>query len=128
MDDPYGVDIEACRGRQRRLLEGVEPLDVDLIVLTRRESVQWLTGVHVRAPFERIAATTPAGHVTLVLPDRQLSEASAADEVLGYEAKWHSTTRDQQRAASSAVLQAKMAAAPQRVACEFESFSPHLLL
>ena len=128
MDDPYGVDIEACRGRQRRLLEAAEPLDVDLIVLSRRESVQWLTGVHVRAPFEPIAALTHSGHVTLVLPERQVNEPNAADERLGYEAKWHSTTRDAQRAASSGVLQKKMAVAPQRVACEFEAFSPHLLL
>jgi Xaa-Pro aminopeptidase len=48
--------------------------------------------------------------------------------VLGYEAKWHSTTRDEQRAASSAVLQEKLVATPRRVACEFEAFSPHLLL
>ena len=59
--DPYAVDLEACRGRQRRLLEAVEPLGVDLTVLTRRESVQWLTGAHVRAPFEPIAAMTPPG-------------------------------------------------------------------
>jgi Xaa-Pro aminopeptidase len=128
MDDPYGVDIEACRGRQRRLLEAVEPLDVDLIVLSRRESVQWLTGVHVRAPFEPIAALMHSGHVTLVLPERQLNEPNAADEQLGYEAKWHSTTRGDQRAASSASLQTHMKAAPSRVACEFEAFSPHLLL
>jgi Xaa-Pro aminopeptidase len=109
-------------------LEAVEPLGVDLIVLTRRESVQWLTGVHVRAPFEPIAAMTNAGKLTLVLPQRQASQPAAADDVLGYEAKWHSTTRDEQRAASAAALQAKLAAAPHRVACEFESFSPHLLL
>jgi Xaa-Pro aminopeptidase len=69
-----------------------------------------------------------SGHVTLVLPERQAGEPAAADEVLGYEAKWHSTTRDEQRAASSAVLQAKLSAAPRRAACEFEAFSPHLLL
>jgi hypothetical protein len=49
--DPYAIDLEACRGRQRRLLEAVEPLEVDLILLTRRESVQWLTGVRVPEPF-----------------------------------------------------------------------------
>lgn len=126
--DPYAVDIAACRGRQRRLLEAVEPLGVELTVLSRRESVQWLTGVHVRAPFEPIAAMTPEGHVTLVLPERQLDGAAAVDEVVAYEAKWHSTTRDEQRAASSAVLQAKLIAVPKRAACEFEAFAPHLFL
>src|SRR5688572_11971291 len=105
--DPYGVDLDACRGRQRRLLEAVESLDVDLTVLSRRESVQWLTGAHVRPPFEPLAAIRADGHVTLVVPERQLGTA-AADTLLGYEGKWLSTMRDEQRAASSAMLQEKL--------------------
>jgi Xaa-Pro dipeptidase len=84
--------------------------------------------VHVRAPFEPIAAIDADGRVTLVVPDRQVAGAAAADDVLGYEAKWHSTTRDEQRAASSAVLQAKLPSAPKRAACEFEAFCPQLFL
>jgi Xaa-Pro dipeptidase len=126
--DPYAVDIEACRGRQRRLLEAIEPLHTDVTVLTRRESVQWLTGAHVCAPFEPIAILRPDGHVTLVLPERQIGETAAADDVIGYEAKWHSTTRDEQRAASSAVVPNTLVAAPKQVACEFEAFAPQLLL
>jgi Xaa-Pro aminopeptidase len=124
----YEVDVEACRGRQRRLLEAVEPLEVDLIVLSRRESVQWLTGAHIRAPFEPLAAMRPDGHVTLVLPERQQGAVVAADEVVGYEAKWHSTTRDQQRAASAEVLVEKLRGRPKQAACEFEAFSPQLFL
>jgi len=126
--DPFAIDIEACRGRQRRLLEAVEPLGVDLVLLTRRESVQWATGAFVRAPFEPIAAITSAGRATLVLPDRQIETPAAADDVVGYEAKWYSTTRDEQRAASSAALQTKMAGKPKRVACEFEAFATNLCL
>lgn len=126
--DPFAVDVEACRGRQRRLLEAVEPLGMDLTVLSRRESVQWLTGAHVRGPFESLAAVTGDGRVTLVVPERQLGDLVAADEILGYEAKWHSTTRDEQRAASSAVLESKIMVKPERVGCEFEAFSPSLVL
>ncbi len=126
--DPFAVDIEACRGRQRRLLDAIEPLDADLAVLTRRESIQWLTGAYVRAPFEPIALLTPDGHVTLVLPVSQTHDTVAADEILGYESKWHSTTRDEQRAASTAVVLEKFGMAPKRVACEFEAFAPQLLL
>lgn len=126
--DPYAVDIAACRGRQRRLLEAVEPLGVDLILLTRRESVQWATGAFIKAPFEPIAAITPAGHVTLVLPGRQKDILAAADEVLGYEEKSYSTTRDEQRASSSAVLQQTLKKKPKQVACEFEAFAPALCL
>jgi Xaa-Pro aminopeptidase len=125
--DPYAVDLEACRARQKRLVEAVQPLDVDLTVLTRRESVQWLTGARVAAPYETLAAVSPDGRVTLVLPERQKKTPAAADEVIGYEAKWLSTNRDEQRAASSAALEAKLYA-PQRAACEFEAFSPHLFL
>jgi Xaa-Pro aminopeptidase len=126
--DPYAVDIAACRGRQRRLLEAVEPLEVDLIILTRRESVQWATGAFVKAPFEPVAAITANGRVVLVLPDRQLETAVAADELVGYEAKWHSTTRDQQRESSAAALQSQMGSPPKRAACEFEAFDPYQFL
>jgi Xaa-Pro dipeptidase len=126
--DAYGPDLDACRARQRRLLEAVEPLGVDLTVVSRRESVQWLTGAHVRSPFEPLAALAADGRLTLVVPDRQVGEAAAADDVLGYEAKWHSTTCDEQRAASSAVLESKLTAPPTQAACEFEAFHPHLFL
>jgi Xaa-Pro aminopeptidase len=126
--DPYAIDIEACRGRQGRLLEAVAPLDVDFVVLSRRESVQWLTGVFLGGVFEPIVAMSAAGDVTLALPDRQLNVGAAADEVIGYEAKWHSTNRDEQRAASAEVLRSKLPKKPKRVACEFEAFVPDLFL
>src|SRR5436190_2027204 len=126
--DPYAVDIDACGARQSRLLAAIEPLEVDLAILTRRESVQWLTGVHVCAPFAPIAVLRPDGNVTLVLPDRQIEELAAADNVFGYGAKWHSTTRDEQLAASSAVVMENITTKPKRVACEFEAFAPQLLL
>jgi Xaa-Pro aminopeptidase len=108
-------------------LEAVEPLAVDLILLTRRESVQWLTGARIPEPFETAAALDERGHVTLVLPDRQLEAEAAVDERVGYEAKWHSTNRDEQRAASAAAIRPKIKI-PKRAACEFEAFSPYLCL
>src|SRR3954463_4034999 len=126
--DPYAVDIESCRARQSRLLAAIEPLEADVALFTRRESVQWLTGVHVRAPFAPVAVLRPDGHLTLILPDRQIEEPAAADKVFGYEAKWHSTTRDEQLAASSAVVMENIATRPKRVACEFEAFAPQMLL
>jgi Xaa-Pro aminopeptidase len=124
--DPYAVDVAACRGRQHRLLEATGPLGVELVILSHRESVQWLTGIHVRPPFEPLVAMTSAGHVTLVIPERQLGEPAAADELIGYEAKWHSTTRDVQQAASAAVLRTAVPTGAQPIGCEFSSFGPHL--
>ncbi len=125
--DPYAVDLAECRSRQQRLLEAVEPLEVDLILLTRRESVQWLTGARAPLPFEMIAAMSSKGHVTLVLPDRQIDVEAAADERIAYEGKWFSTNRDEQRAAIADALRPKIKK-PRRVATEFEAFSPYLCL
>jgi Xaa-Pro aminopeptidase len=127
-NDPYAVDLDACRARQRRLLAAIEPLEADFALLTRRESVQWLTGVYVRAPYQPIAILRPDGRLTLVVPNHQINAAAAADEVFGYDGKWHATTRDEQLAASSDVAMEKITSKPKRVACEFEAFSPHLLL
>jgi Xaa-Pro aminopeptidase len=96
-------------------------------LLTRRESVQWLTGARIPEPFETVAAMNSVGRVTLALPDRQLDTAAAVDERVGYEAKWHSTNRDEQRAASSEAIRPTIKK-PKRVACEFETFSPYLCL
>jgi Xaa-Pro aminopeptidase len=109
-------------------MEAVEPLDIGLTVLTRRESVQWLTGFHVPPPFEAVAAITLAGHVTVVLPDRLLDAPAAVDERVPYEGKWFSTNRDTQRGLTAEALGAKVPKPKKSVACEFEAFAPHLFL
>ena len=73
--DPYAINIEACRGRQRRLLEAIEPLGIDLALLTRRETIQWLTGVCIRAPFE--PAALPALSKALLSAQDAQSAATA---------------------------------------------------
>ncbi len=125
MTNPFAPNLEACRGRQRRLLHAIESWNVDLVLLTSRASIQWLTGVYVGPLFEPVLALTPDGHATLVLPDRQQDQLAAAEEVIGYEAKWHSTMRNDQRAASTARLLESLTSGPQQVACEFSSFGPH---
>ena len=49
MADPYAVNEAACRGRQRKLMQALGELDLELAVLTGRETIQWLTGALVRA-------------------------------------------------------------------------------
>ena len=99
--DPYEVDVQACRGRQQRLLHEMDNIGIELAVLTRSESVQWLTGAYTGPFFAPVATIDSAGHVTLVLPSRSVDLLVAADEVVGYEEKWHSTMRDEQRATSN---------------------------
>ena len=38
------TDLSACRARQRRLIEVMERLDVDLTIVTQAEHVQYLAG------------------------------------------------------------------------------------
>jgi len=121
--DPYSVDIAACRSRQARLLESIAHLDVELVILSRRESIQWLTGAFVRPPFAPLAAITKAGHLTLVLPERQLDQPAAVDNLVGYEAKLHSTTRDDQEATSAEVFVKAIARPKHQFACELATFS-----
>lgn len=126
-DDFYGVDVAACRGRQRRLLAEMELAGLEMVVLTRGESVQWLTGAQVGGLFAPAAAMDAAGHVTLVLPSRKVTPTLAADEVLPYEEKWHSTLRDEQRAASNRVLLGAFPEGLRRVGGEWSCLGPELL-
>ncbi len=115
------LDHDACRGRQKRFLESLPALGADAAVLTRRESVQWLTGAWVGPLFHPAAVIEASGRVTLAMPSRKAGTPSVADEVVTYEEKWLSTMRDapDQRAASLASLHSACADLPARVACEF---------
>ncbi len=70
--DPYAINEAACRGRQRRFLAEIGRLDLEFAVVTGRETIQWLSGALVRAPYEPVAVLRADGHVLLVLPERQL--------------------------------------------------------
>ena len=125
--DPYAINEAGCRGRQQRLIAAIGELDLDWAVLTGRETIHWLTGALVRYPYEPVAILRADGHCMLVLPERQLGEAAAVDEKLGYPAKLHSTLVDDQRAASSETLhKALTRRIPNRVGAEFATFGPHL--
>jgi len=125
--DPYKIDKEGCQGRQQRLLGRMEELGLELVLLTRHESVQWLTGAYVGPLFASAAVLDSAGHVTLVLPSRKVSDAVSADEIVGYEEKWHSTIRDEQRAACDEVLLKTLSKRPQQVGGEWSCLGPRLL-
>ena len=121
------IDVAACRGRQQRLVEQMVQLDLDLVVVTQAEHVQYLAGPRFPWVFQPLAALSCDGRLTLVAPQR-LPEVAAADEVLTYEAQWHSTLRNDQRKASTDVLIAALAGQPQpsRMGVEFSTFGTHL--
>ncbi len=125
--DIYGVDVAACRGRQQRLLAEMARQNLDLAIVARPEHVQWLAGPRFASTFEPVAALCSDGRLTLVAPVKA-PEVAAADEVCTYEAKWRSTMRNDQRAASSAALAKALAGkvSPRRIGVEFSSFPQHL--
>src|SRR5205085_8189374 len=67
------------------------------------------------------------GHLTLVAPKKPVLEA-AADEVVNYEAQWHSTLRNDQRQAASVELIKGLQnkAGLKRIGVEFSCFTSHL--
>jgi Xaa-Pro dipeptidase len=125
--DPYAVDIDSCRGRQKRLLGEMQRLSLDWLLATRSETVQWLTGAYVGPLFSPAAALHSSGRLTLVLPARKKDITVAADEVLPYEEKWHSTLRDEQRVVSNAVLLKALAKPLKNVGGEWTHLGPDVL-
>jgi Xaa-Pro dipeptidase len=62
-----------------------------------------------------------------VLPSRKAALKVAADKVVPYEEKWHSTLRDEQRAASSEMLLTTLKKQSGRVGGEWSQLGPQLL-
>ena len=125
--DPFGVDVAACRNRQRRVLEIMQRLRLDLVVVTQNVHVQYLAGPRYAWTFSPALALTSDGRATLVCP-HEPSEPVAADRIATYEAQAFSTLRNDQREKSLVVLLDTVAdkGRAKRTGVEFSSCSPHL--
>ena len=77
----YDIDINACRGRQQRLIEVMRRLDVELAIVTQIQHVQYLAGPRFGPVFQPAAALSVDGKLTLDAPNKP-PEVAAADEVL----------------------------------------------
>ena len=123
----FSLDHKTCRLRQQRLLALMEEKQLDLVIITQRENIQWLSGQWFNWYFQPAAALNANGHLTLIAPTKPPVTA-AADDVLHYEAQWHSTLRNDQRAASSEVLwdHLRTSPAPHRIGTTKESLSEFL--
>lgn len=124
--DENRLDLNACRGRQQRLLEQMHEQDVELVIVAQRENIQWLTGARPGVMFRPVAALAADGHMTLVLPGEPNADDYAADAVIPYAAQLHSTMRNDQRAASSEALLQSLPSKPQRIGVEFGGFPQYL--
>jgi Xaa-Pro aminopeptidase len=117
----------ASRGRQQRLLAEMQAQRLDLVVVQQIEHVQWLTGARYPWTMSPAAALSADGRLTLVAPKKPELPA-AANEVVHYEAQWHSTLRNDQRQAASVELLKAIAnkAGIRRIGVEFSCFTQHL--
>lgn len=124
----WEIDVEACRGRQRRLIEVLQSKGAEAAIITRREQIQWLTGLYYAPTFEPIVALLASGHLIAALPARRLEPIPTVDELHGYDAQLHSTLRNDQRQAASAVLVEALKAHPplKKIGVEFSMFPVHL--
>ncbi|MCO6045411.1 Xaa-Pro peptidase family protein [Aeoliella sp. ICT_H6.2] len=116
------LTTEGCLARRQLLLDAMRELKLDRVILTRGESINWLTGVHLGPLFTPTAALDADGRVTLVLPVRKIDTPAVADVVAGYEAKWHSTMRSDQPQASLQALGEAVGSGAKQLGGEFSVF------
>ncbi|MCA9170192.1 MAG: aminopeptidase P family protein [Planctomycetales bacterium] len=122
-------EIEGCRLRQQRLLKLMDEHRLDWVIVQQTEHVQYFTGPHFAPVFSPFAAISAAGRVVLVGPEKRIPKNTAADEVVSYVARQHSTMRNDQRQAASEILAQQIGASissNSRIGVEFSSFSRHL--
>ncbi len=114
-----------CRARQAELVAAMNEQQLEAAILTRGESINWLTGVYLGPLFDPTCLVDSDGNVTLALPNRKINTPAVADKVVGYEAKRHSTMRNDQQQASLAALAEAMGATAKRCGGEFSVFPKH---
>lgn len=90
----FTIDRAAIQRRQRRLVERLRQRGLTAALLTRLESINWLTGAYIGPLFPAMATIDLTGRTTLALPSRKKTFPLVADEVVTYEEKFLSTNRD----------------------------------
>jgi len=96
---PLLLEPQYCRQRQQRLLAVMERLRLDRVILGQPEHVQYFTGFRPGGLLLAAVAIDADGRTTLAAPNSE-PEGAAADEIVTFEAQWHSTLRQEQRQAS----------------------------
>jgi Xaa-Pro dipeptidase len=120
------IDLAACRLRQQRLLAVMQCMNLDLVIVNQIEHVQYLAGPRFRWVFTPAAALDREGRLTLVAPGAA-PDVAAADRIVTYESQKHSTLRNDQRQAATAVLLAELPnrSSLRRIGVEFSSSDLH---
>lgn len=127
MSTELGVDLEACRQRQSRLVEWMNQERIDRVLLTTNQHIQYLFGPRFAWTFAAAAAMDAQGKSVVIAPHAEPA-ICAADRVDVYKPKMLSTMRnDQATLAAKALAQAlggRIEAS--RLAVEFSAYWQHL--
>ncbi|MEE2640599.1 MAG: Xaa-Pro peptidase family protein [Planctomycetota bacterium] len=121
--DKFELNQDSCRLRQSRLLDWIRENDLAGVAVTQNPHVQWLSGVYFPPMFAAAAFLSAEGLLTLVAPHK-IPADHAADEVDRYEAKWHSTMRNDQAEACITRLFEMTGKPAGRIGVEFSTFGP----
>lgn len=121
------IDTNACRRRQQRLLEVMRQKQIDAVIVSTRELVQYLFGPRFAWLFEAFGVVLSDGRSILIGPESRIPDTHGADEVLPFPARFHSTVRNDQREVACQVLMNRLRLLPAaaRVGVEFSQFTRH---
>lgn len=119
------LDLELCRQRQKRCFDHLAVQNLDALLVTQIEHVQYLSGYRAPTTMQPALWLSADGKSLLVAPQKAPDRA-AVDEVLTYEAKWLSTMRNDQRQAAAEVLVGHLRGTTgKRIGTEFSTISRH---
>lgn len=121
----FEFDIEACRRRQQRLVQVLVEKEVAGTIVFDNANVQWLTGVYFPPVFVSAVHLSVDGTLTLIAPHKA-PPVAAADVVERYDAKFHSTMRNDQCVACVQKMRevcGDLSAA--RIGVEFSHYASH---
>ena len=121
------IDVAACRARQQRLLAILHSRKLDLAIVSLPEHVQYLMGPRFHWAFAAFGVQLADGRAILVGPEQRIPSTHAADEVITYAARWHSTMRNDQREAATQALHERLKGnrGARSMGVEFSSFTRH---
>ena len=121
------LDLDQCRVRQQRLTAVLQDLELDRVVITGRENIQYLTGFRSFYLMAGALCLDPNGRCTLAAPN-SIPDHVQADEVVTFEAQWLSTLRQDQVAAAAQALTAAIGPTSSvRLGADFGTSGPHEL-
>lgn len=120
----FSVDRNACKLRQERLLELIHEKGLAGAAVVQNAHVQWLTGAYISPLFSSAAYLDANGQLTFVAPHK-LPEEYVADRAERYDAKYHSTMRNDQNLACIQKLVELVGRPDGQIGIEFSSYGEH---